>query len=132
MYPLIRSVRHGLDCYDIPVKADVLVGGPMRIELLLDSGCRITTVSEDVAARLGLPAGGRPVTSRGIGGAAAGRLVPVRFRFVFSAGVFGPATDTHWVVVPPGRRSLRLLALRDVLPHFEVRTLNADVYFVRK
>ena len=46
-----------------------------------DSGCDITTVSEDLATFLGLPVGGTAVQVSGIGGNTQGRLVDVRYRY---------------------------------------------------
>ncbi len=74
--------RYGLvvASLDVPL---VVVGshGDVLREFRFDTGCMLTTVSEDVAAILGLPTGGVPVRIGGSTGTVIGRLVSVAFRF---------------------------------------------------
>ena len=73
-----------------------------NISFRFDTGCDVTTVSEDVAAALGLPAGGtRDQRVRGDREPVAGRLVTVRFRFPPDA-ISGYRKDTlssTWIVI---------------------------------
>ena len=126
-YAIKRAPKLGLDCLRIEIELEVQ-SHSQAAPFIFDTGCEVSIVSEDVAAFFGLPGGGRPVSVRALIAGGAGRIVPVRFRF---ADVPGVEIDTEWVVVA-GRTNVRLLALRDVLPHFEVRTLNMNLYFVPK
>src|SRR5262245_43511391 len=69
-----------------------------------DTGCDITTVSEDVATLLGLPVGGTSVGMRGSTGTAVGRLVPVTFRFPPDeiSGLPEREVSSTWMVVAVG------------------------------
>jgi hypothetical protein len=129
-YSIIRESKAGLDCLRVEVRLIVETPtGPARpLEFILDTGTEVSMVSEDVAAALRLPSGGRTSSVTGSTAGGVGRIVPVRFRF---AAVPALDIDTEWMVMP-GVTDLRLLALRDILPHFEIRTLNANLYFVRK
>ncbi|HYH68020.1 MAG TPA: retropepsin-like aspartic protease, partial [Urbifossiella sp.] len=79
---------------------------------LVDTGCAVTTIDEAVAATLGLPPGGSPVSVRGATAAGTGRMLPVRFRFsdeIDDGGTGqlsrpGLEVDSHWVVVPSGAK----------------------------
>jgi hypothetical protein len=122
--------RYGLECYRAEVGLISLAGGraTRSTPFLFDAGAEVTMVSEDVAGQLRLPPGGRPVSVTGSVGVGAGRLVPNEFRY---AGEPGLVLKSHRVVVP-GDRGIAILGLRDVLPHFEVRTADFDRYFIRK
>ncbi|MBX9623073.1 MAG: hypothetical protein K2X82_04590 [Gemmataceae bacterium] len=103
--------------------------GPAFRRFRFDTGCNVTTVSEDVAAGLGLPPGGRTVTVGGSTGRATGRLVPVRFRFPTSPSGPGLVVDSTWVVTS-GRRNVALLGFQEVHRHFWVRTEQFEMWFV--
>ena len=121
---------YGLECYRAEVElVRVGPGRPTkRTPFIFDTGAEVTMVSEDVARDLKLPAGGRPVSVTGSVSSGTGRLVPVAFRF---AGEPGLTVTTHWVILP-GDRKIAILGLRDVLPHFEVRAEDFDMYFIHK
>lgn len=73
---------HGRDCSRVDVRLTVVrSGGEIEHVFRFDTGCDTTMVSEDVATKLGLPAGGVSVPIRGSTGSGAGRLVAVTFRF---------------------------------------------------
>lgn len=95
-----------------------------------DTGADVTTVSEDVAAALGLPAGGPPVHLSGSAGATLGRLVPVTFRFPPDAlsGTPGPQVASSWAVVS-GRTGLALVSLHEVHSRYTFWTDDTDMYF---
>ena len=100
---------------------------------LFDTGCAMTTVSEDVAALLGLPAGG---TSIGVGaaiGSARGRIVDVDFRFPPDA--ISEAEDdpdsARWIVVD-GRRGVALLCFLDVHRRFTISADDDTMYFASR
>ncbi len=122
--------RHGLECYRAEV--ELIRVGPGRpthpTPFIFDTGAEVTMVSEDVARDLGLTTGGQPVSVTGSVSSGTGRLVPVAFRF---AGEPGLTVATSWVILP-GDRKIAILGLRDVLPHFEVRMEDFDLYFIRK
>lgn len=49
-FPVIRDRKYGVDCLGVELPVEV-VGGPRRsprLPFVLDTGCEITTVSEDV------------------------------------------------------------------------------------
>jgi predicted aspartyl protease len=99
---------------------------------LFDTGCQITTVSEDVAAALGLPPddGTRRVRVTGASGKTAGRLMDVTFRFPTTvSGTPGLEVSSTWVVAG-GQSNLALLGFQEVHRHFSVKTYEFDVYFV--
>jgi hypothetical protein len=129
-FPILREPKLGLDCLriDIPLQVFDQTKWPRNSPFILDTGSEVSMVSEDVAALLNFPGGGRATSITAVITGGAGRSVPVRFRF---AGVPDVEIDSEWVVVG-GRAEVRLLALRDILPHFEVRTLNMNLYFSRK
>lgn len=103
--------------------------GPVVGHFRFDTGCIITTVSEDVAAALGLPPGGRTVTVGGSTGTGPGRLVPVRFRFPVSPSGPGLVTDSTWIVTS-GRTGVALLGFQEVHRHFQFRTDQFEMWFV--
>lgn len=104
--------------------------GPRSRMFVFDTGCQITSVSEDVAAKLGLPSGGSAIHSHGATGSAAGRVVDVRYRFPNTfAGAPGLEVTSSWVVMS-GRRELALLSLTEVHRHFQIRTFEFDTYFI--
>lgn len=129
-FPILREAKLGLDCLRVEIPLEVLTGSvnPSPWPFVLDTGCEVSMVSEDEAVALRLPSGGRPTSITAVLTGGAGRIVPVRFRF---AAVPDVEIDAEWVVVG-GRTNVRLLALRDILPHFEIRTLNMNLYFSRK
>lgn len=98
-----------------------------------DTGCDITTVSEDVATALGLPPGGPSVSIRGSTGTSAGRLIDVRFRFPPDdlSGNPEPLLAARWAVVS-GRTDLALLSLHDVHEHFALWTDDTHMYFTNR
>lgn len=98
-----------------------------------DTGCDITTVSEDVATALGLPPGGPTVTIRGATGNRSGRLIDVRFRFPPDdlSGNPAPLRAARWAVVS-GRTDLALLSLHDVHEHFALWTDDTHMYFTNR
>src|SRR5262245_61096746 len=109
--PIQRLQRQdGLEAIRVEVPLTVL--GPPKPEeqfFIFDTGCEVTMVSEDVATKLGLPAGGRPVNVHGLLGGGSGRLVDVRFRFPKTlSGGPGLEVDSTWVVTS-GRQNLALL-----------------------
>jgi hypothetical protein len=103
--------------------------GPVVGNFRFDTGCIITTVSEDVATALGLPPGGRAVTVGGSTGTGPGRLAPVRFRFPVSPSGPGLVVDSTWIVAP-GEARLALLSLHEVHRHFQFRTEPFEMWFV--
>lgn len=129
-FSITREAKLGLDCLRVEILLDVQTGpgDSMEMPFIFDTGCEVSMVSEDVAARLRLPAGGRPAGVIGSTARGTGRIVPVRFHFAAAPDL---AIDSEWVVMP-GVTNTRLLALRDILPHFEFRTLNMSLYFARK
>ena len=94
-----------------------------------DTGCQITTVSEDVAAGFGLPAGGPRINVGGSTGTGPGRLVPVRFRFPTSPSGPGLVVNSTWIVTS-GRAGVALLGFQEVHRHFQVRTEQFEMWFV--
>ena len=130
-FRILREAKSGLDCLRVEIPLEVCTGPTVEVrwlQFILDTGAEVSMVSEDVAAALRLPGGGRTVSVTGSTARGVGRIIPVRFRF---AAVPDLSIDSEWMVMP-GVTDLRLLALRDVLPHFEIRTLNMSLYFVRK
>ena len=105
--------------------------GAITQPFLFDTGCQITTVSEDVAEVLGLPSGGRPVTMRGATAGGSGRLVDVRFRFPNTPNnEAGLEVDSTWVVTS-GQRGVALLGFMEVHRHFQLKLFEFDAYFIR-
>jgi hypothetical protein len=129
--PIKLGRRYGLEVVWVRVPLTVIgARGDVEHRFIFDTGCEITTVSEDVATRLGLPTGGRPVSMHGLSGAATGRLVNVRFRFPRTvSGTPGLEVDSTWVVTG-GRTNLALLGFREVERRFCIRTLEFDTYFI--
>jgi hypothetical protein len=130
--PIRYRVRSGLDVVWIDVPLTVV--GPLReVEqwFLFDTGCQVTTVSEDVAAVLGLPSGGRAVNMVGLTSGGRGRLVDVRFRFpTTTSGGPGLEVTSTWVVLS-GRRDLALLGFQEVHRYFQTKMFEFEAYFIR-
>lgn len=103
--------------------------GDVRQDFLFDTGCQITTVSEDVAAVLGLPAGGPRLGLGGVTGTGSGRLVPVRFRFPVSPSGPGLVVDSIWIVTS-GRTGVALLGFQEVRRHFSIESEPFEMWFV--
>ena len=105
-------------------------GGEVEQLFRLDSGCDITTVSEDLATALGLPGGGPPVHVTGVGGNTQGRLVDVRYRYPANefSGVPGKEVDAKWIVVPQGA-GIALLSFSEIHQHFTIGTDDTFMYF---
>ena len=104
--------------------------GTVEQEFIFDTGCEVTTVSEDVAAVLGLPQGGRVVNLHGATGTGRSRLVDVRFRFPKTvSGGPGLEVTSTWTVTS-GRTNLALLGFMEVHRHFHLWTLEFDAYFI--
>jgi hypothetical protein len=109
------------------------IAGEVGHRFRFDTGCDTTMVSEDVAAVLGVPAGGTPVGIRGSTGTASGRLVAVTFRFPPDeiGGLAGPVLSSTWIVVATGT-NLALLSLHEVLSRFYISTDDTDMYFTNR
>jgi hypothetical protein len=129
-----QALLHGVECARAYVRLVVLgPGGEVGQRFRFDTGADFTTVSEDVAAALGLPAGGTPTPVGGATGTATGRLVDVTFRFppdAVSGAVRVPVSST-WLVLG-GRRNVALLGLQDVHRHFTLSTDDDFMYFVAR
>lgn len=131
--PIRAYPKYGLDCVQVDVPLTVVNGsrGDVGHTFIYDTGCEITTVGEDVATKLGLPAGGRPVGMTSTTGSGTGRLVNVRFRFPKTIdGGPGHEADSTWVVIPD-RTDLAILGFQEVHRHFWVRSYEFDLYFMR-
>src|SRR5437868_2064864 len=101
--PILLARRHGVEAARVDVPVTVIsAGGEVDLELRLDTGAHLSTISEDEAARCGLPTGGVTVPVAGIGGQVTGRLVDVRCRFPPDAlsRADGVDVDFQWVVIP--------------------------------
>ena len=100
---------------------------------VFDSGCGLTTVSEDVAASIQLPTGGQPIPVSSAIGGGTGRLVPVSFRFPPDSisGEVSDLIDSSWVVIS-GRTKLALLGLQEVHRHFTISTDDDSMYFMNR
>lgn len=118
--PILRSQLYGLACSRVDVTLSVIgsVGEVSRL-FRFDTGCDITTVSEDVATRMGLPAGGQVIVTRGSTGTTSGRLVPVTFRFPpdMISGLPRAVVTSVWLVVAD-QIDLALLGFQEVDTHF--------------
>ena len=124
----------GVECARVEVRLVVLgSGGEVEQPFRFDTGADFSTVSEDVAAALGLPAGGTPTGVGGATGTVTGRLVGVTFRFPPDevSGAVRNSVASTWVVVP-GRMGVALLGLQDVHRHFTLSTDDAFMYFVAR
>jgi hypothetical protein len=125
---------HGVEVARVDVLLTfVTAAGEVDQPFRLDTGAYITTVSEDVAARCGLPQGGPPIPVSGVGGQVTGRLVDVRCRFPPDAlsGSDGLEADFQWVVIP-GQTKTALLSLADVHRHFSIGTDDAYMHFAER
>jgi hypothetical protein len=131
--PITQRQRYGLDVVWVDVPLTVYGSrGPVRTPFVFDTGCQVTSVSEDVAGRLGLPSGGRVVNMIGLTAGGTGRLVDVRFRFPRTvSGQSGLEVESTWVVVS-GRRNLATLGFFEVHRHFRIWTFEFDMYFIRR
>jgi hypothetical protein len=125
---------HGQACSRIRVPLTV-IGSAGEVDRLFrfDSGCDITTVSEDVAILLGLPVGGRAIGIRGSTGTAVGRLVPATFRFPPDevSGLPERNVSSTWMVVAAGA-NVALLSLHEVHSRFYLGTDDTDMYFTNR
>jgi|GEM_PF-2352209 len=132
--PIRISLRYGLEIARVEVPLHVLGSFGERVRAFqFDTGCGLTTLSEDVAAALGLPSGGRPVNVFGALGSGVGRLVPATFRFSPDtlSGVPSDLIDSEWVVVA-GRTKLALLGFQEVHRHFTIGTDDDTTYFMSR
>lgn len=129
--PIQQPVYNGRRCTHVFVPLTVISqGGGITHPFRFDTGCDITMVSEDVAAMLGLPAGGTPIRVRSLLATGVGRLVPVTFRFPpdgFS-GSPGPNLSSMWVVVA-GRTNVALLSCHEIHERYFLGTDDADMDF---
>lgn len=65
--PIKMGRRYGLEVVWVRVPLTVIgTRGHVEHRFIFDTGCEITTVSEDVATKLGLSAGGRSVSMHGL------------------------------------------------------------------
>lgn len=130
--PIQKVKREGPEAIRVEVPLTVLgLPAPIKHDFVFDTGCEVTMVSQDVAAELGVPEGGRRLQVHGLVGGGTGRLVNVRFRFPETMiGDPGLEVDSIWVVVS-GRRNLALLGFQEVHRHFRIWTLEFDMYFIR-
>ncbi len=128
--PIEYDQRYGLDV--VSVKVSLVVSGrhgDIEQRFIFDTGCEVTMVSEDVAAALGLPAGGRSVNVSGSTAGGFGRLVDVRFRFPPTPiGNAGLQVDSTWVVVS-GVTGLALLGFMEVHRHFRIHSQEFLMFF---
>jgi hypothetical protein len=129
--PIRLDHRYGLEVVWVEVPLTVRGSrGALEQQFIFDTGCQITTVSEDVAVRLGLSPGGRAVNMHGLVGGGTGRLVEVQFQFPRTvSGTPGVQVTSTWVVLS-GARHLALLGFREVERLFCIRTLEFDMYFI--
>lgn len=132
--PILRGSARGVACSRVEVPLAVIGSrGEVEHTFRFDTGCDVTTVSEDVAAALGLPPGGAPIPMRSSTGGASGRLVPVAFRFP-PDGISGrprPPVASTWVVLS-GRTRLALLSLHEVDTWFYLGTNDAEMTFTNR
>src|SRR5262245_37837852 len=132
--PIQPFRRHGHECSRVDVPITVIGdSGEVEQSFRFDTACDITTVSDDVAAALGLPAGGIVLGVAGVTGAGAGRLVPVTFRFPPDAlsGAPDPAVSSTWFVVA-GRSDIALLSLQELHAHYSLGTDDKYMYFTKR
>lgn len=132
--PIVPASRHGLTTSRVDIDLVVIdSNGEVEYSFQFDTGCVIATVSEDVAALLGLPAGGTPVQVGGSLGFGAGRLVPVLFRFPPDqiSGRQRAAVSSTWVVVA-GRTGIALLSLQEVHERFYIGTDDTEMSFTNR
>lgn len=131
--PLWFGRLHGIEVVRVDVPLIVIAAGEVERAFRLDTGAYVTTVSEDVAALCGLPAGGMPVPVSGVAGQVVGRLVDARYRFPADSlsGADGLEVDSQWVVIS-GRTNIALLSLADVHRHFSIGTDDTSMYFAER
>jgi hypothetical protein len=129
--PVRLTYRHGVVLARVDVPLTVYSpGGEVERHFRFDSGCDITTVSEDIAAVLGLPSGGPTIQVGGIGGNTQGRIVDARYRYPPNefTGAPGREVGAKWVVVPQGA-GIALLSFSEVHQHFTIGTDDTTMYF---
>lgn len=129
--PIQRFQAYGLASSRVDVLLTVVgMNGEMRREFRFDTGCDITTVSEDVATALGFPAGGTPISMRGSTATASDRLVPVTFYYPpdFISGRLRTAVSSVWLVVS-GQTNLALLSFHEVDAWFYISTDHQEMSF---
>jgi hypothetical protein len=132
--PILHIRRYGRACSQVDVPLTVVTpNGEVERTFRFDTGCDITTVSEDVATALGLPAGGTPIGVRGSTASGAGRLVAVTFCFPPDAisGLPGPDVSSMWIAVA-GRTNLALLSFQEVHDRYFIGTDDTDMYFTNR
>ena len=125
---------HGQACSRVRFELTVVSStGEAERLFRFDTGCDVTTVSEDVATLLGLPPGGTPVGMRGSTGTAVGRLVPVTFRFPPDeiSGLLEREVTSTWMVVAAGP-NVALVSLHDVRSCFYISTDDKEMYFTNR
>ncbi|MBA4186692.1 MAG: hypothetical protein C0467_01610 [Planctomycetaceae bacterium] len=129
--PIQQYSRAGLQCLRVDVPLIVFGRhGEMDQEFVFDTGCEITTVSEDVATALGLPSGGRELRLTGVTGGGRCRIVDVRFQFPrTTSGGSGLEVSSTWVVSSAGK-GIALLGFMEVHRHFQIKPFEFDVYFI--
>ena len=129
--PIIQYKRNGLDCIRVDVNITVIGSGRQKSQpFIFDTGCEITTVSEDLAVKLGLPSGGRSLNVKGVTSREKGRIVDVRFRFPnILNGQLGLECQSKWVIVS-GVKNRALLGFQEVHKHFSIRAFEFDMYFI--
>lgn len=128
--PITQKRHSGLDAVWVDVPLTVIGSrGEVEQVFLFDTGCHVTTVSEDIATILGLPSGGRTVNMIGLTSGGRGRVVDVRFRFpsTMNSGL-GLEVDSTWVVLS-GRRNLALLGFMEVHRHFRIHSQEFLMFF---
>jgi hypothetical protein len=132
--PIQRGSYYGAGCARVEVPLTVIGSiGEATYTFRFDTGCDVTTVSEDVAAARGLPTGGTTLGVRGSTGTASGRLVPVTFRFPpdMISGSQRPPVTSLWIVLG-GRTRLALLSLREAEFHFYIGTDDTYMTFTNR
>jgi len=132
--PIQRGSYYGAGCARVDVPLTVVgSAGEATYMFRFDTGCDVTTVSEDVATSLGLPTGGTPLGVRGSTGTASGRLVPVTFRFPpdMISGLPRSPVSSMWIVLS-GRTRLALLSLREAEMHFYIGTDDTYMTFTNR
>jgi hypothetical protein len=129
--PILRVQRYGRACSQVEVMLTVVGSmGEVSRFFRFDTGCDITTVSEDVAATLSLPSGGTPISVRGSTATTSGRIVPVTFRFPpdFISGLPRPPVNSEWIVAA-GQTNVALLSFHEVDQWFYIGTSDDEMSF---
>jgi hypothetical protein len=132
--PIQQFVASGRVCSRvvIPLTVPSPAGAVTRF-FRFDTGCDVTTVSEDVATQLGLPAGGPPIRVTGSTATGVGRAVDVEFRFPPDeiSGLPGPVVSSTWIVIA-GRTLLALVSFHEVHAHFYIGTSDDEMTFTMR